>query len=1262
VGDAALAMADEFEGTDRFLIIRRIGAGGMGVVYEALDRDRNARVALKTLRTLKPDAILRFKNEFRSLSDLHHPNLASLGELFEHEGQWFFTMELVRGVHFLDYVRKTPQVTSSAAAGPMTTDEQPTNKLGQGVSEFRNDAPEVEVRLPSGVDEIRLRGAMAQLALGLVELHRARKVHRDIKPSNILITPEGRVVILDFGLVADLVSASQESHLVGTFSYMAPEQASMKPVGAAADWYSVGVLLYQALTSRLPVTGNAREVLILKQAFEPPPPSSLALVPEDLDQLCADLLRIDPAARPPSREILRRLHAEDRNSLPDAYGVAHFVGRTGEIGELRRAFGAVLGGAGVTVLLHGDSGVGKSALVRRFAVEISTEHPKTLVFAGRCYERESVPYKAVDGVIDALSRHLTALKEDELRPLLPRQRGLIGQVFPVMRKVEAIAEAPRPLPGQLDPQVLRARLFFALRDLFTRIADRQPLLLVIDDLQWADADSLALLAEIMRGPEEPKLLLIGTMRAALKTELRRLEEGEASVQRVEQVASVFSGDVRRLTIEALPREDARALVDALLRDAGAGDDVSAGELADEAGGHPLFIDELVRQRIVAGESGSALRLEDALQARVARLDEASRRLLELVAVAGAPLVQDTAAHAAKVDFSAFAQEAAALRAQNLVRTTGVRKSDAIEPYHDRVREAVLVSLSPVQLRAWHGRLAVALEAAEHADPEALATHWRGGGDLVKASGYAVRAAQDAADALAFDRAARLYALALELRPLGGMEGSALRAKLGDALANAGRGAEAAAAFLAAAEPRPPAEALDLRRRAAEQLLRSGHIDEAMATFRTVLAAVGMDMPETSKSALVSLLFRRTQVRLRGLNFKERPEREIPSEDLTRIDTCWAVSAGLALVDTIIGSYFQSRCLLLALEAGEPHRVARALAIEAGYSSASGGSSAERTAELLRATQTLARRLEEPYTLGWASAAEGVTASLEGRWKIAHDACERAESIFRDRCRGVAWEIASMRWFSLWSLSYLGGLAELAERVPVRLREAKERGDLYATICHSTGLANLVWLAQDDAAQARERSREALRVWSQRKFHVEHWWAMLSDRQIELYEGDGEAAYRAIEEQWSALSGSLLLMVQLTKLEALHLHARAALLLATQKPAQKKALLKVALSDAQKIEKEDMPWSNPLSALLRAGVAAAEGDGDRAVPLLHAAGVGLDRANMSLYASAARYQRGRLLKGEEGRTLREQAEAALGRQGVKNLGKMVRMLAPGFAEG
>ncbi|HRI54456.1 MAG TPA: protein kinase, partial [Pseudomonadota bacterium] len=98
------APAVEFPGTARFTVLRRLGQGGMGTVYEVLDRERNTRLALKTLTTLNADTLLLFKNEFRALQDIQHPNLVRLGELFEEAGQWFFTMELVEGTDFMSYI------------------------------------------------------------------------------------------------------------------------------------------------------------------------------------------------------------------------------------------------------------------------------------------------------------------------------------------------------------------------------------------------------------------------------------------------------------------------------------------------------------------------------------------------------------------------------------------------------------------------------------------------------------------------------------------------------------------------------------------------------------------------------------------------------------------------------------------------------------------------------------------------------------------------------------------------------------------------------------------------------------------------------------------------------------------------------------------------------------------------------------------------------------------------------------------------------
>jgi serine/threonine protein kinase len=727
----------DFSGTTRFEVLARIGAGGMGVVYKALDKDRNARIALKTLRTLSADGILRFKNEFRALQDLQHPNLVNLGELIFETGQWFFTMELVDGVDFLTWVRPvlgygTP--TGDFALHASAPNAVTTPPEGGPVA---YEARALEAMRPE-LDEPRLRAGLTQLARGLTALHAAQKVHRDIKPSNILVTGDGRVVLLDFGLATEVgASAHSDVNVVGTADYMAPEQAASRPAGPPADWYSVGVLLYEALTGTLPFSGAPLEVLIAKQRRDPLPPSSTREVSHELAQLCMALLQRDPAARPSGADVLARLGERDardvRPTAPEAK--APFIGRARELEQLSNAFAATREGRPMTVLVQGESGVGKTVLVKRWTERLRQETRGVVVLSGRCYERESVPYKALDGVVDALARWLVRLPKAEVASLLPLRAALLAQAFPVLERVEAVRESQARV-NAADPKELRQRVFTALRELFARVVERHPLALVIDDLQWADADSLALLGEILHPPDAPALLLVATVRPP------KPGAGPLPVS--------LPGDVRTISVDRLPPDEARQLVTILVANGGkqALGDSDARAIADEARGHPLFIDELVRHAGEAREPGRLL-LEDALWARVRQLDPAERHLLALAAMAGTPLALQVAARAIAPDdddpdASEVTRHAALLRGGNLVRTVRGR-DDTIEPYHDRVRAAVLGHLEGEQLRQLHAELARAYEQIG-GDPETLATHFQGAGDRVRAASYAARAATDAARA------------------------------------------------------------------------------------------------------------------------------------------------------------------------------------------------------------------------------------------------------------------------------------------------------------------------------------------------------------------------------------------------------------------------------------------------------------------------------------------------------------------------------------
>src|SRR5262249_9411003 len=253
----------EFRGTERFRVQRRLGAGGVGVVYQAFDQQHGESVALKALRDGNVEALFRLKREFRALADIAHPNLIRLHELLGEGGQWFFTMELIDGVNFLQYVRGAPfrgPSDSTDSTDPAPSPFSPKALPAPGVDEL-HDA-DFEGAAPP-LDADRLRSGLRQAVAGIQALHRAGQLHRDIKPSNVLVARDGRVILLDFGMVTDLsLTGSKRSiSVVGTPAYMSPEQGSGKPLEAATDWYSFGVMLFESLTGLWPFTGSFIEMM-----------------------------------------------------------------------------------------------------------------------------------------------------------------------------------------------------------------------------------------------------------------------------------------------------------------------------------------------------------------------------------------------------------------------------------------------------------------------------------------------------------------------------------------------------------------------------------------------------------------------------------------------------------------------------------------------------------------------------------------------------------------------------------------------------------------------------------------------------------------------------------------------------------------------------------------------------------------------------------------------------------------------------------------
>jgi serine/threonine protein kinase len=1249
----------EFQGTDRYRILRRLGAGAMGVVYEAEDCERGQRVALKMLKRADSEALYRIKREFRALADLHHTNLVALYDLIVGK-ECFFTMELLHGTDLLGYlVPEAVLAHAPTVAGPVPWGEaEPQDTLPsprQGPIDRGNSTP-VAPR-PAWCDEGRLRLALPQLAEGLIALHAAGKIHRDVKPSNIFVTREERVVLCDFGLVAEADFGDMESvagGFAGTAAYMAPEQCRSDPrLGPAADWYAVGVVLYEALTGRFPFDGTVMQMLSEKQTRAPVPPRALVpTVPPDLDDLCIALLQRHPSDRPRGDEVLRRLGVGAGQAVITQHAASAspraspFFGRDAELFHLDAALTAMFHTGAAAILLRGPSGIGKTALLQRFIERARDDYPDLVVLQGRCYEREAVPYPAMDSLVDHLSHYWLTLPSKDSGTLLPREAGLLPKVFPVLGRVPCVAEAPR---GRdiADPHELRTRAFAALREVIQRIAARHPLVLLLDDLQWVDASTLALLSDLMRSPDPPTLLLLLSTRPEGSAAL------EGLMHRMDAASSV-------LDLEPLSQRAATELAWDLLGGEDAG---LAAEVAAEASYNPFFIGEL-SQYVRTVEKGShrmgSVRLDELIAQRVAQLSGTQRRILELVALAGEPLTRRALGSAVGVPPSELNREAGSLRMQRFLRGVGTRGDHRLEPYHDRVRNAVLAALAEDARRLRHRALALALEEWGETSREQLARHWRGAGDGARAAEHARKGAEDALARLDFERAAGLFRMALDV---GGAQGGARRellSQLGGALGYAGRPREAAHAFHQASEGADPAVRIELQRRSAEELLRGGYLEEGLAAIRTVLAEFDLRLAKTPLRALLSALLRRAWLRLRGLGWRARSVSDIRPRDLVKQDVLDSVALGLGFVDTFRGFDYQTRGLLCALRLGEPGRLARVLALECAYLAGVG--------DLRRARRTLAfanraaAQSQSPYGFALASLGQGILHFFAGHtWRAAADELRKAERLFLAQGR-AGWEVDTAQHYQSFSLLYLGEVLELSKRIPGYVREAERRGDQFASAALRTRL-NIIWLARDDAARAQEDVDSAIASWlpPERVFLVQHYWALLARAEAALYAGAIESGIEGVERGLAGLRRSLLLQAPMVRIELSYLRGRLALARAAagEDPSSRTPQLSEARRLARSLARGPLPIARSFALLLYAGVANLEGRPEQAKAFLEEALASLEASETLLFAAGARRRLGETLGGEEGRAEQERAESWMRSQGIQNPTRMAAMLVPGW---
>jgi hypothetical protein len=1238
----------------RFKLLRCIGAGGMGVVYEAESLERPERVALKTLNHLNADAIYRFKHEFRSLAGVLHPNLVQMHELSCDGPNWFFVMDYVDGVPFIEYVRGARTLSESRLASTIDVrgryDRRPSD-APESVSDSSSGAPALPERTPNPpAFYVRLRRALGELVSGVNALHALGKIHRDLKPSNVLVTAEGRVVVLDFGLtseeVPEDVSSTRDGALRGTPLYMAPEMFTGGGVGKAADFYAVGVMLYEALVGELPHRGAVHQLVSQKLFTRPVSPRELVPeTPEDLSEIALSLLAREPEQRPLGRELARLFAADVPSRRPpesEARAVrAPFVGRVAELSALRAAFERVKDGP-VVVNVSGESGIGKSELVEAFLRGVRDE-PEVLVLYGRCYEHESVPYKAFDHIADALSSYLTQKKDGDVSLLAPREPATLTTLFPVLARVfDQLPEAERRVP--LDPTELRLRGFSALRELLGRLAQKKRLVLVVDDLQWSDDDSALLLKEVFGASNAPQCLLVVTSRESRPPALHKLLsawQGSARSRFEElRLSGLSHGEMQELARHASSSKRAGELP------------ISA--IAEEAKGNPFFV--LALSRHAADSVPKSTSLKSFMAGWFQALPATALELLRVIAVAGRPV--DEAAASAVVGGADPAGDLFYLSAHHLIGAWPT-PSRRVECYHDRIREAVLADLDAATLRALHGRLGRALEAGEGAEPDALATHFLAAGELEKGSRFAERAADDARRALAFLHAAHWYERAIESS--GGDRGRAreLEAKLGEVYAGAGQGVTASEWLLRAATDGPSAHALKLRQRAAELLLVSGHIDRGVAELDQVLKHVRMRLAPSPRRAFASLVVQRARAKFRGLEFERRSGDALSEDELLKIDVCWSVALGLSLVDPIRAADFQTRNLLLSLTSGEPYRVARALSMEAGFRATGGSRSEQEAREISNRARALAEEIGDPHAIGLSTFTAGLGRYLVGRWRAAVDLLRRAEGILRE-LPGAIWELNASQRFQLNALTFIGDIPTIATRVPELVKSARERGNLYAECALRVRLCSLLWLARDDPHGGIAETAEVMGRWSQEGFHLQHYNELFAHVNCALYLGDAERAMQHIESTWPKLESSLLTNTQALRIEARQLRLRVCLAYLRAHP-EHRATRSTLERDLRALRKENVAWGTAYASFGEGLLHAVNGEQERARTLLETARREFTECDMDLWRYVASHRIGELIGGDEGSGLIAEAERFLSLHAVKHPLRFVQHYAPGLGD-
>jgi class 3 adenylate cyclase len=742
-------------------------------------------VALATVRTegLDEAGLERVRREAQAMARLgDHPHVVTVFDIGEEDGRPFIVSQYMPGGSVDDLLAQAP-----------------------------------EHRLPV-VEAVRIA---AEICQALEHAHALGIVHRDIKPANVWLTEGGSTRLGDFGLAAVAAATSRsrltkEGMMVGTVAYMAPEQALGSAVDTRADLYSLGALLYELLTGRPPFLGADALTVISQQINTPPmaPWWHNPGVPKELGTLVLELLAKNPEDRPASAaEVHQRLletqsvsSAGDADSAPETPAPAdtrrtarlnrlsRFVGRADELRDLKRAVEGALQGRGGLVMVSGEPGIGKTRLADEVGVYARLGGAQVLT--GRCYEAESsVPYMPF---VEAMRAYVATRPPDELRQELGGAASDVAKLVSDIRdRIPDLPSAPRH-----EGEEERYRLFEGVASFLVNAAGSTPVILVLDDLHWADAPSLRLLQHLARRLTDSRLLVIGTYRDVELSRRHPLTQTLAELRREHAY--------QRIGLQGLSRAEVREFLAGITeREVEPAEEALVDAFYRATEGNPYFLEEMARHLL---ETGGAYWESGRWQVNLASVDsgiipegirELIGRRLSTLSDACNDVLTRAAVLGPQFDFAVLERVTGleeepllealeeALRAQ-LIEQSGAAHGQAIYTFtHAVVRQSLYDELSLPRRQRLHRRAGEAIETVyAHnltSHLPALALHFRqagGAGDPHKAIEYCVRAGGAARAIYAYEDAVRHWEAAVELMEDGAGDAetqAGLLARLGDLL-------------------------------------------------------------------------------------------------------------------------------------------------------------------------------------------------------------------------------------------------------------------------------------------------------------------------------------------------------------------------------------------------------------------------------------------------------------------------------------------------